>query len=80
MQKHWVMNMDIDIHRIPHTPVKLVMKEKYEILGALWYGDHFIHKDNFTDQMKEIIKRHHAETLVERLKKEEEDGEEKKRL
>lgn len=61
--------INIDIVRIPNTPMKLVVKDGYEIYGAFWYGDNFYRRESFTPEMQRIADTYHAATLVERLEK-----------
>jgi hypothetical protein len=62
-------NIDLDIKRVANTPMKVVYKNKTELYGCFWYGDHFYPKDCFTQEMWDIYRQHHADSLIERLKK-----------
>lgn len=62
-----MVGINIDIVRIPNTPMKLVVKDKYEIYGAFWYGDNFYRAESFTPEMRSIADAYHANTLLERV-------------
>jgi hypothetical protein len=59
--------IDLDIIRIPESPMKLVMKNKWDCIGCLWYGDNFYRKETFTEEMNNLYAKFHATTLRERI-------------
>jgi hypothetical protein len=59
--------MDLDIVRIPDSPMRLVLKNKWDCIGAFWYGDNFYRVETFTDDMKNLYAKYHAATLKERI-------------
>jgi hypothetical protein len=60
--------IDLNIVRIPDTPMKLVFKGS-DLYGCFWYNN-FYRKDGFTGEMQLMADKHHAATLTERVNKE----------
>ena len=59
--------MDIDIVRIPESPMKLVLKNRWDCIGCLYYGDNFYRLEDFTEPMLNLYSKWHASTLKERI-------------
>jgi hypothetical protein len=59
--------IDLDIIRIHDSPMKLVIKNKVDVVGCFYYGDNFYRRENFTREMEDLYAKYHAETLVQRL-------------
>jgi len=45
--------INLDIHRIPNTPMKVVTKDG-QLYGCFYYGDSFYNIASFTPQMWDI--------------------------
>jgi len=47
--------MNIEVKKIKHTPVRLVIFEG-NIVGCFYYGDNYVNKDNFDERIWAYVK------------------------
>jgi hypothetical protein len=58
--------MDINMRRIKNTPYKVVLDDRYQVVGVFEYGK-FVDRHNMSDKLKHALAKFHADTLTDRL-------------
>ena len=61
-------SIDLDVRKVRNSPMKVILKGGDQLYGCFWYGDNFYTKKAMTPEMWAVYNKHHADTLVERLK------------